>query len=109
MRVPALTHSGPVQNRSAGVAYSQQLSVRTFINNNYYSNNTWTKPRGLDSYYPGNDPGIIESRIPKSIFDQHLAPNERPYTGFYPSTLNSTEIVMRTPEQISIFNKYITP
>jgi len=48
MRVPALTHSGPVQNRSAGVAYSQQLSVRTFINNNYYSNNTWTKPRGLD-------------------------------------------------------------
>jgi hypothetical protein len=48
MRVSALTHSGPVQNRSTGVSYSQQLSVRSFINNNYYSNNTWTKPRGLD-------------------------------------------------------------
>jgi hypothetical protein len=48
MRVSALTHSGPVQNRSTGVSYSQQLSVRSFINNNYYSNNTWTKPRGLN-------------------------------------------------------------
>jgi hypothetical protein len=49
MRVSALTHSGPVQNRSTGVSYSQQLSVESIINNNYYSNNTWTKPRGLDT------------------------------------------------------------
>jgi RHS repeat-associated protein len=59
--------------------------------------------------YPGADPGIIESQIPKDIFDQHLAPNERPYGGFYPYPLDSTEIPLRTPEQIGIFNRFIVP
>jgi hypothetical protein len=57
--------------------------------------------------YPGSDPGIIESQIPKDLFDQHLAPNQRPYGGFYPYPLNSTEIPLRTPGQIDIFNRYI--
>lgn len=57
--------------------------------------------------YPGSDPGIVESRISRSVFDEHLAPNERPYGGFYPYPLNSTEIPLRTPQQIEIFNRYI--
>ena len=57
--------------------------------------------------YPGSDPGIVESRIPRSIFDEHFAPNERPYSGFYPYQLNSTEIPLRAPEQIKLFNDYI--
>lgn len=48
MRVSALNHPGPVRISALTSCYSQQLSVRSFINNNYYSNNTWTKPRGLD-------------------------------------------------------------
>ena len=48
MRVSALNHSGPDKNPALNCRYSQQLSAKSFINNNYYSNNTWTKPRGLD-------------------------------------------------------------
>ena len=46
---------------------------------------------------PGSDPGIVESRIPRNIFDKHLAQNERSYGGFYPYPLNSTKIPLRTP------------
>jgi hypothetical protein len=57
--------------------------------------------------YPGSDPGIIESQVPRSVFEENLLPNERPYQGFYPYPLDSTEIPLRTPEQIQIFNDYI--
>jgi hypothetical protein len=51
--------------------------------------------------------GIISSRIPEQLFMQHFAPYERPYQGFYPYTLRSTEIPLRTPLQVTIFNTYI--
>ena len=47
--MPALTHSGPAQNPLPRVSYSQQLRCRSFINHNYYCNNTWTESRGLVS------------------------------------------------------------
>ncbi len=50
---------------------------------------------------------IIESRIPASQFQSTLAPLERPYTGFYPYELQSTEILLRTPEHFELFNQYI--
>lgn len=56
---------------------------------------------------PGRDPGIIESRIPRSEFDQVLGPSERPYGGFFGSNLSTSEIVLRTEEQIGLFNRYI--
>lgn len=51
------------------------------------------------------DPGLIESRIPRADFDRVLAPAERPYSGF--GTANSTEIPIRTPEGIDLFNRHI--
>jgi RHS repeat-associated protein len=53
------------------------------------------------------DPGIIKSQIPRAEFEQVMKPLERPYTGFYPNNLNSTEIILRTPESIELFNLYI--
>jgi hypothetical protein len=47
MRGSALTHSGPVQNTQPRVSFSLQLSVDRVSTNIYYSNNTWTEPRGL--------------------------------------------------------------
>jgi RHS repeat-associated protein len=61
--------------------------------------------------HPDAVPGmgtIIESRIPESQFNAVLAPLERPYSGFYPYELQSTEITLRTPEQINLFNQYIS-
>ncbi len=52
------------------------------------------------------DAGIITSRIPTDLFNQHLAPSERPYSGFG-GRLISTEIVLRTPTQFQVFNTYI--
>ena len=57
--------------------------------------------------FPGRDPGVVESRIPQAEFDRVLAANERPYRGFYPYTLDSTEIPLRSAEQIELFNRYI--
>jgi hypothetical protein len=51
--------------------------------------------------------GIIESRIPVSQFQSVLAPLERPYSGFYPYELQSTEITLRTAEHVELFNQYI--
>lgn len=42
-----------------------------------------------------------------SQFQSVLAPLERPYSGFYPYGLQATEITLRTPEQIQLFNQYI--
>jgi len=53
------------------------------------------------------DPGIIESRIPTAEFEKYLAPSERPYGGFLGGVPGSSEIVLRTPEQIGVFNRYI--
>ena len=50
---------------------------------------------------------IIESRIPVSEFNRLLAPFERAYSGFYPYALQSTEIPLRSAEQIELFNKFI--
>lgn len=50
---------------------------------------------------------IIESRIPASQFQSVLAPLERPYSGFFPYGLQSTEITLRTGEQIQLFNSFI--
>jgi len=36
-----------------------------------------------------------------------LAASERPYGGFYPYTFDSTEIPLRSAEQIEPFNRYI--
>jgi RHS repeat-associated protein len=53
------------------------------------------------------DPGIIESRVPRSEFERLLAPNERAYSGFNSRLPGSSEIVLRTPEQVDLFNRYI--
>jgi hypothetical protein len=37
-----------------------------------------------------------------------FGPAERPYGGFYPSTLDSSEIVLRTDQQIGLLNQFIT-
>jgi RHS repeat-associated protein len=57
--------------------------------------------------FPGRDPGIIESRIPRSDFERVLATNERPYQGFFPYELDSSEIVLREQEAFDLFNRYI--
>jgi hypothetical protein len=53
-----------------------------------------------------HDLGIIESRIPKGQFQRLLQPNERIYHGFG-GRLVSTEIPLRTPEEINLFNTFI--
>lgn len=53
------------------------------------------------------DPGIIESRIPRAEYEKVLAPSERPYSGFEGRLGPTSEIVLRTQEQIALFNKYI--
>ncbi len=55
---------------------------------------------------PMRDPGIIESRVPKSVFERVLQPSERPYSGFNSALPGSSEIVLRTPEQVGVFNQY---
>jgi hypothetical protein len=45
---------------------------------------------------------IIQSEIPASQFQQSLAPLEHPYSGFYPYGLQSTEITLRTAEQVLV-------
>ncbi|MBL8717330.1 MAG: hypothetical protein JNL79_15190 [Myxococcales bacterium] len=60
--------------------------------------------------HPDAVPGlgmIIESRVPVSQFQSVLAPLERPYAGFYPYGLRSTEITLRTPEHIQLFNQFM--
>jgi RHS repeat-associated protein len=60
--------------------------------------------------HPDAIPGagtIIESRIPASQFQSQLAPLERSYGGFYPYKIQSTEITLRTPEHIQLFNDYM--
>lgn len=60
--------------------------------------------------HPDAVPGlgkIVESRIPVSQFDKVFAPFERPYDGFFPYPLKSSEITLRTGEQIDLFNEYI--
>lgn len=53
------------------------------------------------------DPGIVESRIPLSDFEKHLLPAERSYGGFNGGVPGSTEIVLRNPEQVKLFNDFI--
>jgi len=59
--------------------------------------------------HPDAVPGagmMIESRIPVSQFEAVLASLERPYGGFYPYGLSSTEITLRTLQHIELFNRY---
>lgn len=51
------------------------------------------------------NPGIIESRVPRNLFDQFLLPSQRSYSGFG-GGIRSTEIPLRTSQQVSIFNRY---
>ena len=53
------------------------------------------------------DAGIIEAQIPKAEFEAVLAPSERSYSGFNSVLPGSSEIVVRTPEQVSLFNRHI--
>ncbi len=53
------------------------------------------------------DWGIIEARIPQSEFERVFAPSERAYSGFNSLLWASSEIVLRTPEQIAVLNRYI--
>ena len=53
------------------------------------------------------DPGIIEAQVPRSEFDALLAASERAYSGFNGALPGSSEIVIRTPEQAALFNRYI--
>jgi hypothetical protein len=53
-----------------------------------------------------SDPGIIESQIPRSLFDQVMGA-ARPYSGFYGAGLDSSEIVLRTQEQFDLFNRFM--
>ncbi len=73
----------------------------------------WAAAENALMSHPDAIPGlgtIIESRIPMSQFESVLAPFERSYSGFYPYGLQSTEITLRTPEQIQLFNQYmVTP
>lgn len=60
--------------------------------------------------HPNAIPGagtIIESRVPASQFQSQLLPLERPYSGFYPYRLQSTEVTLRTSEHIELFNQFI--
>lgn len=52
------------------------------------------------------DPGIIESRIPRDDFDRLMKPSERPYGGFNGNLPGSSEIVLRSADQIALFNRY---
>lgn len=55
----------------------------------------------------GRDPGIVESRIPRDMFDELFAPAERGYGGFFPYRLGrSSEIVMRSRQQVDAFNRH---
>jgi RHS repeat-associated protein len=57
------------------------------------------------------DTGIIESSVPYSEYDRVLRPAEKAYEygwgSEYGVKLDSTQIIMDTPEQIATFNKYI--
>lgn len=55
----------------------------------------------------GRDLGIIEARIPRADFGAIMAPSERPYPGFNRASPGSSEIVLRTPEQVALFNRCI--
>ena len=56
-----------------------------------------------------NNNGIFESDIPKAVFAIGFEPFERPYRGFFPYTLNTTEIVLSSPLQVDTFNLYMKP
>ncbi len=47
------------------------------------------------------------ARAGSKCSEHFLAPLERPYSGFYPYTLQSTEIALRTPEHIDLFNNFL--
>ena len=51
--------------------------------------------------------GIIEAKIPKTDFDAVLAFSERFYSGFNGTLPGSSEIVLRIPEQVALFNQHI--
>jgi RHS repeat-associated protein len=53
------------------------------------------------------DPGIIQSDIPQTLFEQVLLPLERPYRGFYPYYLDSSEIPLFSPVERLLFNSHI--
>lgn len=50
------------------------------------------------------DPGIVVSLIPRDEFNTLMLPFERPYNGFFPYKIVSTEILLRTPAQLILFN-----
>ena len=53
------------------------------------------------------DPGIVVSEIPEIDFNTLMLPYERPYNGFYPYLIKSTEIPLRNIIQIELFNQHI--
>ena len=57
---------------------------------------------------PSNS-AVFESDIPSLTFLLEFAPFEQPYRGFFPYALSSTEIPLRRPDQVEIFNTYMVP
>jgi RHS repeat-associated protein len=56
-----------------------------------------------------NNSAVFESDIPSLTFDALFEPFERPYRGFFPYALNSTEIPLRSTLQVEIWNKWMVP
>ena len=53
------------------------------------------------------DPGIIMSKISRKNFNIYFLPYERMYSGFNSSLLPTTEIPLRSAQQMEIFNRGI--
>jgi RHS repeat-associated protein len=56
----------------------------------------------------GHDRGIIVSLIPQGEYEKFIAVGEQRYDGFNGTLKGTTEILLRTPEQVGIFNKYMS-
>ena len=52
------------------------------------------------------DPGVV-TNIQEIQFAVFMLPYERPYRGFYPYRINSTEITLRSVFQMRLFNDNI--
>ena len=53
------------------------------------------------------DPGIIESKVPAEVFEKLFAAAERPYEGFVNALPGSSEVIIRSAEQVEAFNQYM--
>ena len=89
----AITRNGLSTARGTTYVTRDIAAARDALANHYEA------VRGLGS--------VVESRVPQSLFESMLAHLERPYQGFHPYRLSSSEIPLRTAEQIELFNRFI--